>query len=149
MTTYLDILTTLCVGLLIGNEISVWVFIDPILWKLEENVQARAVSLFAARLGAAMPFWYAASLVLLIVEAIVHRHDAGIFLLSASCAIWVIVVLLTLLFLVPINNRLARMDTGFMSAQAQSEQRRWDRLHRWRILAIAASFVCFLLAIRI
>jgi hypothetical protein len=141
MITSLDIVTTVCVALLIGNEISVSAFIDPILWKLEERAQAKTVSLFAGRLGAAMPFWYALSLVLLVVETFVHR-EAGFFLLSVSCAIWVVVVLLTLLFMVPINNRLARMEAG------HREHRRWDRFHRLRILALGTSLVCFLLAIR-
>lgn len=43
--------------------------------ELEERAQARAISLFAAKLGTVMPFWYALSLVLLLVETVVHGMD--------------------------------------------------------------------------
>ena len=56
MTRLLDIVTTGCIGLLIGTELAVAVFIDPILWKLENSVQFTATRLFAKRLGTAMPF---------------------------------------------------------------------------------------------
>jgi hypothetical protein len=95
MLAFLDIVTTACAAMLIGNEIAVSLFINPIVWKLDERAQSSAVRLFAARLGAAMPFWYATSLLLLIVEAVVRRQDAGVLLLTASCTIWAAVVILT------------------------------------------------------
>jgi len=70
MILALTIITTLCIGLLIGTEFSVSVFINPILRRLDVLAQAHAIRLFARRLGAAMPFWYTASLLLLIGEAI-------------------------------------------------------------------------------
>ncbi|MGD0893222.1 MAG: DUF1772 domain-containing protein [Terracidiphilus sp.] len=147
MLVFLDIVTTACAAILIGNEIAVSAFINPILWKLDERAQASAVSLFAARLGAAMPFWYVISLLLLILETILRRHSAGVLLLTSGCAIWVAVIILTLLFLVPINNRLARVDTGSISEAARREHRKWDTLHRLRIVALGASLVCFLVGI--
>src|SRR6185437_9691670 len=71
MTVFLYIATTVCIGLLIGTEFAVSVFINPVLRKLDDRTQAKAVSLFAARLGRAMPFWYGLSLLLLLIEAIV------------------------------------------------------------------------------
>ncbi len=75
MITALNIVTTVCIGLLIGTEFSVSVFINPVLRRLDEASRSRAVRMFAKSLGTAMPFWYAASLLLLIAEAIVHRHE--------------------------------------------------------------------------
>ena len=41
---YFDILTILCVGLMIGNEFAVSVFVNPVVWQLEGHAQAKALS---------------------------------------------------------------------------------------------------------
>ncbi len=56
---FLDVLTILCTGLMIGNELAVSLFVNPVIWQLEEGSQAKALSLFAGILGKVMPFWYA------------------------------------------------------------------------------------------
>jgi uncharacterized membrane protein len=146
---FLDIATITCVGLLIGNEVAVSAFINPILWRLEDGAQLRAVSMFAKRLGTAMPFWYVFSLVLLLLEAALRRTEAGDTLIVVSCAIWAAVIVLTILFLVPINNRLARMEPDLPPQSAKREHKRWDALHRLRIVALTASLVCFLVGGRL
>lgn len=146
MTSFLFIVTTLCIGWMIGTEFAVSAFINPVLQKLEESAQARAISLFAGRLGRAMPFWYGLSLLLLIVEAVRARGGAGYTLLIAASVIWMVVIVLTLAFLVPINNRMMRLDAKSFPEQAQQEHRRWDSLHRLRVIALGVAMVCFLLS---
>ena len=146
MRVFLYIATTVCIGLLIGTEFAVSVFINPVLRKLEERSQARAISLFAGRLGRAMPFWYGLSLLLLIVEAVVERHELGFSLLIVATAIWLAVIVLTLLFLVPINNRMMLLDAASFPKEAQREHERWDSRHRLRVMALVVAMICFLLA---
>lgn len=146
---FLDITTIICIGLLIGNEFAVSVFVNPVVWKLDDTAQASAIRLFAARLGAAMPFWYAACLVLLLIETVLRRHEPGFSLLVIASIIWAAVILLTVLFLVPINNRMARLAPNSLREQSRREHKRWDTLHRIRILTLSVSLVCFLLAIRL
>ena len=146
MLRFLDIITTSCVGLLIGTELTVSVFINPILWKLDSVAQMSAVRMFAKRLGSAMPFWYAASLALLIAETIVRRHEASLGLLMIACAIWAAVIVVTLLFLVPINNRLAQVGAKSVAAVAQQQHKRWDTMHRYRVAALGVAMLCFLMA---
>jgi uncharacterized membrane protein len=145
---FLDIATILSAGLLIGNEFAVSGFINPVIEKLDDTAQASAIRLFAARLGAAMPFWYALCLILLLIETILRRHQPGYTLLVTASAIWIAVILLTILFLVPINNRMARLAQGPLAEQSRQEHNRWETLHRIRILALTVSLICFLLAIR-
>src|ERR1039457_2609574 len=145
----LDVVTTVCIGLLIGTEFAVSVFINPILRKLDDGAQARAIGLFAKRLGFVMPFWYAGSLVLLIAGAVVRRHDAADGLLIAACAIWAAVIVATVLVLVPINSRMMQLDAKAFSAEAQRDHTKWDRWHRVRVAALAAAAVCFLVAVRV
>ncbi|HEY1894875.1 MAG TPA: DUF1772 domain-containing protein [Terracidiphilus sp.] len=146
MLRTLDIITTGCIGLMIGTELAVAVFIDPILWKLENPVQLTATRLFAKRLGTAMPFWYIASFVLLIAETIVRRHESGAALLAIASVIWATVIVLTILFLVPINNRLAQLGSTSVAEVARQQHRKWDRMHRYRVAALGAAMFCFLLS---
>ena len=146
MSRFLDIVTTGSIGLLIGTELAVAVFIDPVLWKLEKSVQIAATRLFAKRLGRAMPFWYAATLVLLISETVARRHEPGASLTALASMIWAAVIVLTVIYLVPINNRLARTGPGSVAEVARQHHRRWDALHRYRVAALAVSMTCFMVS---
>jgi uncharacterized membrane protein len=143
----LDVVTVLCVGLLIGTEFAVSAFINPVLRRLEDGTRAQAVGLFAKRLGFAMPFWYVGSFMLLIAGAAVRWHGVGDSLLVAACAIWAAVIVVTLLVLVPINNRMMRLDARAFPVEAQREHAKWDQWHRVRVGALAAAAVCFLIAV--
>jgi uncharacterized membrane protein len=144
---YLDILTAVCIGLLIGTEFTVSVFINPILRRLDTGTRMKTISYFAKRLGTAMPFWYALSLLLLLSEAILRRSSNSESLLTTASALWFAVIVLTLVFLVPINNRMMRLDANSASDSSLREHQRWDVLHRGRVAVLTASMVCFLLAL--
>ncbi|HEX3985655.1 MAG TPA: DUF1772 domain-containing protein [Acidobacteriaceae bacterium] len=142
----LNILTTLSLGLLIGTEFAVAAFINPILRRLDDRAQLTLIQPFAARLGAAMPFWYVLSFVLLLIETVLLRHTPQASLLITASAIWAFVIVFTLRFLVPINNRMIRPAPGTTPEQALREHDRWDLLHRFRVLALTAAMVAFLVA---
>ena len=144
----LNILTTLSLGLLIGTELAVSAFINPILRRLDDRSRFALIQSFAARLGATMPFWYVLSFVLLLVETVLLRHTAQISLLIAASALWALVIVFTLLFLVPINNRMIHPASATLE-QSLREHDRWDLLHRVRVLALTAAMVAFLVAIRV
>jgi uncharacterized membrane protein len=147
MLEILDVAATICIGWMIGTEFAVSVFIGPVLEKLGA-AKAKATSLFAQRLGTAMPFWYALSLLFLIAETALRRHEHGFGLLALATAIWVTVILLTVLLLVPINNRIAKMESESFSDKLQQQHRRWKILHHGRVAALAVAMVCFCIAIR-
>ena len=146
MINFLLTAATVCIGLLIGVEFAVSAFVNPILWTLEPSAQTAAIRTFARKLGRAMPPWYIASFVLLVIAAIVQRHQSGHILLIAASVIWATVILLTILFLVPINNRMAQLNAETISNQEMREHRKWDALHRLRVVALITALVCFLLA---
>src|SRR6516165_162634 len=132
----LDLITVLCVGLMTGNELAVSLFVNPAIWKLEEAPQARALSLLAQSLGKTMPFWYFLCLLLLSGEAYVRRSDPHSHTLHAALAIWVVVIVYTITLLVPINNRISRLDIGNLSPGWRNAHKKWDVLHRGRILLL-------------
>jgi len=145
----LDIATTLSIGLLTGTEFAVSAFVNPVVWRLGNGSERQATQLFARRLGTAMPFWYVASLLLLASETIVHRHQPGVILIGASTSVWVAIIVLTLLFLVPLNNRISRMDADAFTESGRQEHRKWDTLHRVRIAGLVISMAAFLAGIRV
>ena len=145
----LNLVTTLSLGLLIGTEFTVSAVINPILRRLDDRSRLAQIQPFAARLGAAMPFWYVLSFVLLLVETILLRHTPQVSLLVTASAIWAFVIVFTLRFLVPINNRMIHPAPGTTPEQNLREHDRWDLLHRFRVLALTASMVAFLVAIHI
>jgi uncharacterized membrane protein len=142
---FLDVVTTVCIGLLVGTEFAVSVFINPVLERLDTGTRMKAISYFARRLGTAMPFWYAAAFLLLAAETLLHRHGAGEPLLIAASALWSAIIVLTLIFLVPINNRMMGLDANSSDQESLREHRTWELLHRGRIAALVISMVCFLL----
>lgn len=146
MTPLLSIVTTICIGLLIGTELTVSVFINPVLVQLEDRARAKAVSLFATRLGHAMPFWYGVSLLLLIIETITRYRAPYSTLLIVACAIWLAVIALSVLVLVPINNRMMQLNSESFSQEAQREHQRWTTIHHLRVIALVVAMACYLLA---
>ena len=146
MINFLTMLTTVSIGLLVGVEFAVSAFVNPVLWTLEPSAQSAAIRLFARKLGRAMPPWYIASFVLLVIAAIAQRHQPAENLLIAAAVIWTTVILLTILFLVPINNRMAQLSPKGVTNGTLREHRKWDALHRVRVVALITALVCFLLA---
>jgi hypothetical protein len=124
-------------------------FINPVLSRLDHRAHGDAVRMFARNLGTAMPIWYVLSFALLVVEGIFRRHDAGAAMLIISAGIWAAVIVLTLMFLVPINNRMMRLEADSWSNETQRQHDRWERLHRVRVVALGTAMVCFLLAIHV
>lgn len=144
---YLDIVTTVCLGLMIGTEFAVSAFINPVLQRLDSAARMKAISMFAKRLGTAMPFWYGLSFLLLIAETVFHRGTLGEPLLISASVLWLAAIILSVTVLVPINNRMIRLDASSSAEASLREHRRWELLHRGRVMVLVASMVCFLLAV--
>ena len=149
MTFFLGIATTLCIGLMIGTEFAVSAFINPVLEKLDDGTRLAVIRLFAAKLGFAMPFWYGLGLLLLLAEIVVFRHQPQLPLLGTAAGIWVATIVLTLVFLVPINNRMARLSPDSAPREALREHKKWDSMHRLRVGALTAAMVLFLVAVHV
>jgi len=140
-------LTILSIGLLIGTELAVSIVINPVLNRLDERTRAQAIQMFATRLGKSMPFWYVANFILLLALTWLRRHQSVQSLLIAASVIWAAVILLTILFLVPINNRMMRLDPNSFTETQQGEHRRWTALHHLRVLSLCVAMICLLFAI--
>jgi len=146
--TILHLVTILATGLLIGSELSVSAFINPVVWKLDERATVAAFRLFAGLLGRVMPFWYAACFILLIAETFVSPgHGANRTLLLTADILWAAVIFFSIAVLVPINNRIAALQLSTSFNDWRPQHHRWETLHRVRIAVLLVAFVLLLLAI--
>ena len=123
-----------------GVERSVSPVVYPALGREEPLSETRLVGTFARDLGRMMPIWYGLNLLLLDAAIISGAQD---FRLAAAGTLWAVVSLLTLLFLVPLNNHLAQLDPRSWTEGTRRTLRAWDRRHRVRAAARVAALVCF------
>ena len=137
----LDLITIASAGLMTGNEMAVSAFVNPALRRLDGVPQAQALSILARSLGRAMPFWYGLCLALLALESFLRRHQTTLAALLTAAVIWVAAIILSISVLVPINNRIASLNTAAPAPGWELDHRKWDALHRVRILLLTLAFL--------
>lgn len=137
----LNILTITSAGLMIGNELSVSAFVNPALRRLEGGPRAQALSALARSLGQAMPVWYGLCLALLVLESFLHRNQTALAPLLIAAALWAGAIVLSISSLVPINNRIASLNTAAPATGWERDHQKWDVLHRVRVLVLTVAFL--------
>jgi Anthrone oxygenase len=138
-----NIVALVITGPMVGVEIAVAAFTNPIFSRLPDDAYRQARSDGSRVLGRVMPFWYIATLVALIAAAVV---TPGAWLITAAAVLMALVVLLTVTMLVPINNRI-----GAWAQAADVDRdlaRRWDRLHWLPVVMLTALFVLLVVGVR-
>ena len=145
----LNVVAIVVAGLMVGCELSIAAFIHPTLDTLPEEVHLPAASAIARVMGAAMPFWYALTILLTVVEGAIHWHTTGRLpiWIVASAVLGMLVIACTITILVPINNRIASWDKFTPPADWKLYRSRWDLLHRWRVVVLATAFVLLIVGI--
>ncbi|KUN79037.1 hypothetical protein AQJ66_29625 [Streptomyces bungoensis] len=143
----LEVVTTVVVGLMVGVEFSVAFVINPILNALPEDSGLLGRAHGGRMLGALMPVWYIGSLVLSAVWAIVGWHHDGAGLVVIAGALLISSVVMSLLLLVPINNRGKTWTPENRPEDWKEQMNRWDRFHYVRVAVIIASFALLVAAL--
>jgi uncharacterized membrane protein len=141
-----DIATITVAGLMVGNEFAVAAFVHPQIRKLEDGAHARIAALFATVLGKMMPLWYGLALALILGAAFEHRplsSGPGLFLLLAA-VLWTVTIVFTITTLVPINNRIAKLDPDHPYDCWLQDRSRWDQLHQVRVTLLIMAFLLLL-----
>jgi Domain of unknown function (DUF1772) len=142
MEDVLEILALVITGPMVGVEIGVATFTNPVFARLPHEAFRQARSDGSRVLGKAMPFWYIATLLLLIAAAVVAWPD---WLITGAAVILAIVVLLTVTMMVPINNRIGRWsDAADVDRDLAT---RWDRLHWLRVCLLIALYVLLVIGV--
>jgi len=146
MTIAYDIVTAAVTGMMAGNEFAIAAFVHPRLRGLSSRTHAEAAAPIAASLGKAMPFWYGIALMLLIGAAFEHRpfsHGSGRLIASAAF-LWAATIVFTVTMLVPINNRIAKVNTERPYEGWLEDCIRWDLLHCIRVAVLVVSVLLLL-----
>ena len=146
LTFAYDIATATVTGLVAGNEFAVAAFVHPQLHKLGQSVHAQTASSLASALGKAMPLWYGVAFLLILGAAFEHRPvsgSPGVFILLAA-VLWAATIVFTITMLVPINNRIARMNPKQPYDCWLQDRSRWDKLHQLRVTLLIMAFVLLL-----
>jgi uncharacterized membrane protein len=148
MLNALEVFTTVVVGLMVGVEFSVAFVINRILNALPEDSGQLGRAHGGRMLGALMPVWYIGSLVLVALWAVAggdRRHGAG--LVVTAGALLILSVIMSLLLLVPINNRNKTWTPENRPADWKQQMNRWDRFHYVRVAVIIAAFALLVAAL--
>jgi uncharacterized membrane protein len=140
MLNALEVFTVVVVGVMVGVEFSVAFVINPILAALPEDSGQLGRAHGGRMLGAAMPVWYITSLVLVTVWAVTGWPHPGTGLVVTAAALLLLSVIMSILLLVPINNRSKTWTPENRPADWKEQANRWDRLHYLRVAVIIAAF---------
>ncbi|RKN46682.1 DUF1772 domain-containing protein [Streptomyces hoynatensis] len=140
MLNALEVVTTVVVGVMVGVEFSVAFVMNPIFTALPEDSGQLGRAHGGRMLGAVMPFWYIGSLVLVVLWAIAGRHHDGTGLVVTAGALLLLSVIMSLLLLVPINNRGKTWTPENRPEDWKEQMNRWDRRHYVRVAVILAAF---------
>ncbi|MFB7831142.1 anthrone oxygenase family protein [Streptomyces sp. NPDC056056] len=146
MLNALEVFTTVVVGLMVGVEFSVAFVINPIFNALPEDSGQLGRAHGGRMLGAVMPFWYIGSLVLAAVWAVAGWGQEGAGLVVTAGALLIVSVIMSILLLVPINNRGKTWTPENRPADWKDQMKRWDRYHYVRVAVIIAAFTLLVAA---
>lgn len=147
MLNALQVVTTVVVGVMVGVEFSVAFVINRILNGLPEDSGVLGRAHGARMLGAVMPVWYITSLVLAAVWAIAGWHHHGTGLVVTAAALLILSVIMSILLLVPINNRGKTWTPDNRPADWKQQMNRWDRFHYVRVAVLIAAFALLVAAL--
>jgi Domain of unknown function (DUF1772) len=143
----LDVLTILFTVSMVGTEFTVSAILNPALDRLDQATWLKTMPVLAKAMGRAMPFWYALGFLSIAIEGYLHLHTASRWWFGVAALLWAAGIVYSVTVLVPINNRIADTDTNATSAAAAAEHKRWDTLHRWRVLLLVVAVICLLIGV--
>ncbi|MFC4453604.1 DUF1772 domain-containing protein [Deinococcus sonorensis] len=146
MQELLVTVTIVLVGLMVGVELSVAAFVEPIFSRLPPAAGIAARSDGARVLGRVMPFWYIGCVLLGVIWAALTWGHPQVLLIAAALALLLLSVVMSITVLVPINTRVARWAREGTPEDWQQQVRRWNVFHYARVGLIVAAFVLLVLA---
>ncbi|KJY18318.1 DUF1772 domain-containing protein [Streptomyces katrae] len=147
MLSAVEVVTTVVVGVMVGVEFSVVFVMNRILNALPEDSGQLGHAHGGRILGALMSFWYVGSLVLSAIWAIAGWHHHGAGLVVTAAGLLLVSVVMSVLLLVPINNRNKTWTPGNRPADWKEQLRRWERYHYVRVAVIIAAFTLLVAAL--
>ncbi|WP_446665151.1 anthrone oxygenase family protein [Flexivirga sp. B27] len=147
MLNTLEVVTTVVVGVLVGVEFAVAFVMNPILNALPDDSTQLGHAHGGRMLGAVMPFWYIGSLILAAVWAVAGWQNDGSGLVVIAAGLLILSVVMSVLLLVPINNRNKSWTAENRPADWKQQLNRWLRFHYVRVAILIAAFALLVIAL--
>ena len=146
----LNIAAIIVAGLMVGSELAIAAFIHPTLDTLPDEVHLPAATALARVLGKFMPFWYILVFLLTLAVAVIEWRQSGQLpiWIATSAVLWMLASVYSLIALVPINNRIKSWEKSTPPPDWKRYRRRWDLLHRWRVVLLTLAFALLIAGIR-
>jgi len=147
----IQLLAVLMLGLMCGSELNVGLVAHPTLNEqpTETHIPVRAA--LARLLGRVMPIWMASSTLLNLVVLLPFEHlshSAWHLAVIAFC-LQLLAVVFSLIFPVPINNRIMRWTAETLPSDWKRQEHRWDVYHLSRTLVLVAAFAILTLSLTV
>ncbi|MBG6096511.1 DUF1772 domain-containing protein [Nocardioides luteus] len=147
MFSTLEVVTTVVVGVMVGVEFSVAFVMSRILNALPEDSSQLGHAHGGRMLGAVMPVWYIGSLVLVSIWAVAGWQHDGTALVITAGGLLILSVVMSVLLLVPINNRNKSWTPENRPEDWRAQLSRWERWHYLRVAVIIAAFTLLVAAL--
>lgn len=147
MLTVLSLLAPLWIGVMVGVEFAVAVFVNPALARLPMESSLEVESRLGRVLGRVMPFWYISSLLLIAGLAVLQWGTSSAVLLIIAAGLFAASVVMSVTLLVPINNRSQTWTLESHPDDWREQRARWHVLHYGRVALIVAGFALTVAAI--
>jgi len=144
MSEIFSIFVLVWASLLVGNEFTVGVFINPLFSRLPDSAHALAAKESARLYGKVMPFWMIINFVLCTVLTIfvAKSFSTQWWEYLAATILFAFVNIFSLIFPVPINNKIASWDPNDLPADWCELRKRFDRYHFIRTVLLLIAFAC-------
>ncbi|MHC5906470.1 anthrone oxygenase family protein [Streptomyces sp. S6] len=147
MLAALEVVTVVVVGVMVGVEFAVAFVMNPILNALPGDAGQLGHAHGGRMLGALMPVWYIGSLVLAGVWAVAGWDRQGAALVVTAAGLLILSVVMSVLLLVPINNRGKTWTPENRPADWKEQLNRWLRWHYVRVAVIVGAFALLVAAL--
>jgi hypothetical protein len=134
-----------------GSELNVGAFAHPTLNAQTPEVHVPVRAAFAKLFGRVMPFWMSTSTLLNLLLLLPFAGLTGMAWNFAAIAagVQVCAVLFSIIFPVPINNRIMRWTTTTVPQDWRAQEHRWDSFHAFRTLGLIGSFALLTLSLAV
>jgi uncharacterized membrane protein len=138
----IELAALLVLGLMCGSELNIAAFGHPALSRQPLDTHILVRSSLAVMLGRVMPFWMTGStlLNLLLLTPLVHLNPSAWRFAAIAFAIQVCAVVFSVIFPVPINNRIAKWTPQSLPRNWDVLEHRWDVYHSFRTVGLVVAF---------
>jgi uncharacterized membrane protein len=149
MMEVLNVVAIMVAGLMVGSELAIAAFVHPALDRLPDHIHLPVASALARVQGKFMPYWYILVFMLTSAEASFRWHQSGSLpaLITASVVLWTLAIVYSVTLPVPINSRIASWENITPPSDWKTYRRRWDLLHRWRVVLLTTAFAFLIVGV--